>query len=422
MDIVLRKELNGKKVGEKVSNLTVKCAEDLIAQGYAEPVLNFEEKDTQELVEKTVQKAMEEVKPETKVRHDEVGVSRAYKGIFGKGRAASQAAYDFGAFILAKAGRSEETRAKFAQKLADRGIETKTFDGAFLVPTNTLPYVANLYEKFGVVRANGMVLPIGSGKNIVPQVTGDLTVEYPDAGAAPTGSEVTGSSVVLDAFKYQTYSEVPNETFADAVVNVGEVYATRIIKAMTKAEDLNAFYGDYTSTYANAKGINYVLSNSALSGNCIVTLTGSTWAAADIGTFQTAAGKLSAFADDDEAAWYCHKNFYYTIMFKLAMALGGANATEATMSVIGRNPMFMGRRVVFTQVMPSATASSKMSCVLGNLKQGVVLGDRQSLTIETSREAAFAKNALAIRAVERVALAVVNPIADAYPLIAIKTA
>lgn len=70
-------------------------------------------------------------------------------------------------------------------------------------------------------------------------------------------------------------------------------------------------------------------------------------------------------------------------------------------------PLFMGYPVEFSQVFPSATATTGVTAVLGNFSMGALFGDRQQTSIAFSEhatvggESVWERNQIAVRGTER---------------------
>jgi HK97 family phage major capsid protein len=90
--------------------------------------------------------------------------------------------------------------------------------------------------------------------------------------------------------------------------------------------------------------------------------------------------------------WFCHKRFFWNVMARLQLALGGNNYVD-----LGAGPVlqFLGYPVQFTQVLPSTTSASAKVCYLGDLSMGTTLGLRRQMSViaDTSRFVEFLQTA-----------------------------
>ncbi len=299
--------------------------------------------------------------------------------------------------------------------------------GGILVPTELIPNLILLIEKYGVFRRNALEWPMSSDSAIAPKLTSGLTVYCPGAGVAPTASDLSFGSVGLNAKKWITLTALDSELTEDAAIAVGEVVGLMIGQAFAKQEDLVGFLGDGTETYFGHTGITGALRKvDATIGNIksLVVGAGNAYGELTLANFETLVGVLPDYADDGNAKWFCHRLFYFTVMVRLALAAGGASATEIAFNRTTKEKYFLNYPVDFAQAMPKTAANDQICTVLGNLKQGAYLGDRRKLTIDRSTEAYFTTDQIGIRGTERVAPSVhgVGDTTDAGPICGMITA
>ena len=335
-----------------------------------------------------------------------------YNGMWGDLETAKTA----GLFVLASIFGNKRA----AEELDNRGIELKRFTekddkamgedvltaGGILVPTELIPNIIMLVEKYGVFRRNVLEYPMASDTALAPKLSSGLTVYCPGAGVAPTLSDATFKGVGLTAKKWMTLTALDTELDEDAAIAIGELIGFLIGYALAKKEDEVGFLGDGTSTYFGHTGITGALRAvdatiaNIKSLHVATTKVYSTMVAAD---FEGVLSILPDPADDDNTKWYCSRTFYYSVMVRLAMALGGANATEMQTGAISRQRTFMGYPVEFSAAMPKTAAANQIAAIFGNLKLGAYLGDRRKVTIGRSTDAYFTTDQIGIRGTERVA-------------------
>jgi len=204
-----------------------------------------------------------------------------------------------------------------------------------------------------------------------------------------------------------TLTALDSELNEDAAIAIGELIGFLIGQAFAQKEDEVGFLGDGTSTYFGHTGIAGALravhATIASIKSLVVSDTDATYANISLANLDNVCGILPDSADNGEAKWYCSRMFYYTVMVRLAMAAGGANATEILSGSVSREKTFLGYPVEFTQAMPKTQAASQICAILGNLNLGAYLGDRRKLTIDRSTEAYFTTDQIGIRGTERVA-------------------
>ena len=329
----------------------------------------------------------------------------------------------FGRLTLAMLGSSKDREWLIGNGAKAISGENDTA-GGFLAPITMRDDMIVLQEKHGVCRANTLVWPLSSDFEVVPKQTGELSVYCPGAGTAPTESDPTFGQVGIQAHEWLTYTLVNRNISEDAVVAVGQIVANSIARAFAKKEDNCAFNGDGTATYFNIQGLRAALV--AVDGTIaniagLIVGAGNAYSELTLANFESVAGILPEYADEG-AAWYCSRVFYWTVMARVALAAGGANATEVQM--FPREHQFLGYPVRFTQVMPTAEANDQVCCLFGDLGLASKLGDRRTLEVATSEHVKFAEGQIAIRGAQRVGITVhdVGDTSDAGPVVGLITA
>jgi HK97 family phage major capsid protein len=359
--------------------------------------------------------------------------SGLYNGMWGDLETAKLA----GLFILASIFGNK----KASEELDNRGIELKRFTekdekamgedvgstGGVLVPTELIPNIILLIEKYGVFRRNVLEYPMASDSALAPKLSSGLTVYCPGAGVAPTTSDAAFKSVGLNAKKWMTLTALDSELNEDAAIAIGELIGFLIGQAFAQKEDEVGFLGDGTSTYFGHTGIAGALrAVDATIANIksLVVGAGNAYSELTLANFDNVCGIVPDYADNGDLKWYCSRMFYYTVMVRLAMAAGGANATEILSGSVSREKTFLGYPLEFAQAMPKTEANSQVCAILGNLRLGAYLGDRRKLTIDRSTEAYFTTDQLGIRGTERVAPTVhgVGDTTNAGPICGLITA
>lgn len=359
--------------------------------------------------------------------------SGMYNGMWGDLETAKNA----GLFVLASVFKNEKAK----EQLEHKGLELTQFTdkdnkamgedvgstGGLLVPTELIPNIILLVEKYGVYRRNALEYPMASSDAIAPKLSSGLTVYCPGAGVAPTASDAGFKTVGLNAKKWMTLTALDSELNEDAAIAIGELVGFLIAQAFAKKEDEVGFLGDGTETYFGHVGIAGALrAVDATIGNIksLVVGSGNAYSELTLADFEAVVGTLPDYADDGNVKWYVSRKFYYTVMVALAMAAGGANATEILSGSVSSQKTFLGYPVEFTQAMPKTEANSQICAIFGNLKLGAYIGDRRKLTIDRSTEAYFTTDQIGIRGTERIAPSVhgVGDTTDAGPICGLITA
>ena len=279
--------------------------------------------------------------------------------------------------------------------------------GGALVTVEQIPSIIMLLETYGKYRANAQVMPMGAGETLQPKIDGLLPVYCPGEGGTITKDDPTVKVVALTPKTLCALTAYSMELEDDSLVYLGELLAGLFARSFAYYEDLCGFLGDGTSTYFGFKGITgALLAVDSTIGNIksLVVAAGNAYSEITLANFESVVGTLPDFADNGEAKWYAHRYFYWTVMVKLALALGGANATEVLSGAGARQKSYLSYPVEFTQVMPKAEANSQICALLANLRQGAYLGTRGGIEFAQSSERYFDQGLIAVRGRDRIAI------------------
>ncbi|MGD1042187.1 MAG: phage major capsid protein [Sedimentisphaerales bacterium] len=309
-----------------------------------------------------------------------------YKGIW----ANEQQAKEFGEIIRTIIGKPK-----------DIGTLTNQ-TGGILVPEIIAGQIIQLLGVYGKFRKNTFVFPMGSGKQIVPRMTADLTVYCPEEGKEITKSDIKLDPVGLYAKKLACLAVINRELEEDAIIGLAEIVGASLVRSLAKKEDEIGFCGDGTAKYFGMTGIIGALQkiNADPTRNPgLIVGTGNAYSELELDDFLKVIGILPTMADDG-AQWYMSKKFYYNVVYPLAKAAGVANIFEVLSSQKGR--YLFGYPVEFVHCMPYVEANSQICAILGDLKLGAYLGERKSIEIAQSYEVLFGNDQIALRGVERI--------------------
>ena len=167
-------------------------------------------------------------------------------------------AKNFGLFILASVMGHDAAK----KQLEDSGIELKRITsekamaegnqagGGIVVPTEFIPNLIVLQEKYGSYRRNTTVYPMASDSGIAPKLSSGLLVYCPGEGNAITPSDLTLTSVGLTAKMWCTLTAISAQLDEDSAIPLGELVGRQIAQAFAKKEDEIGFLGDGTANYS----------------------------------------------------------------------------------------------------------------------------------------------------------------------------
>lgn len=298
----------------------------------------------------------------------------------------------------------------------------------YSVPEQFGQDLIDLREMYGVARRVFRMLPMTSDTRTDPRRTGGLTANFEGEGDAGSESTKSWDQVRLTAKKLMVLARYSSELNEDSVISIGDDLAGEISYAFANKEDDCGFNGDGTSTYGGILGVRDRLKNVGTAG-LVTQASGNTLGAITLADFGKVVGKLPQYADTSMAAWICHRTFYYEVMETLLLAQGGVTAQETRASTRNPRPIFLGYPVEFSQVYPSATATSTVFCTLGDHSRGASFGDRRSESIAFSEHATvggenvFERDQIAIRGTERFDINVhdVGDASNAGPIVGLQT-
>ena len=332
------------------------------------------------------------------------------------GLTADARAYRFGVFCMAAMG-----NLNCQKKLAQWGMELKLQQsninsaGGYLVPEEFGQDLIDLRERFGTFRKYAKNVPMSSDTRTDPRRAGGLTAYFVGEGAAGTEDSKKWDQVRLTAKDLMIIARYTNQIDQDAAINIGDDLAGEISYSFAVKEDSCGWLGDGTSTYGGITGVGQRLLDvwtnysSADTAGTVKQGSSTGWSNLALTDFHKMVGKLPQFADNGDAAWYCHRAFFYSVMQKLMIASGGVTSLE----VRDGTPTleFLGYPVRFSQVFPGATVATTtgatMPVVFGNLAMAASFGDRRQDQIAFSDSATiggqsvFERAEIAIRGIER---------------------
>lgn len=278
--------------------------------------------------------------------------------------------------------------------------EGTTTAGGFLVPDEFKAEVLRLAPLYGVARQNARYVPMISDVTFIPAATSDNTAHWINEAAAVHSTDPAFKQVTLTINKLGAIPKLTNELLADANVNIISYLAETIAEEFAKAEDTQAF----TGTGSPFTG---VLSNT---GSPITTQAlGTTVGSLAYGDLVTATGNIFSNAKGN-AKFYFNRGVIAHI--RSLVSTTGQPIFGIITNTIGNFP------VVDTEVMPGTGDVSGTNYeygIFGDLRKGLLFGERGSITMKLSEDATvasdnlFEKDMVALRVIERVSMAVALP-------------
>lgn len=278
------------------------------------------------------------------------------------------------------------------------GSEFNPSTGGVLVPIEYDPTLIYLKERYGVTRKVANVVPMARDTKDAPRVTGIQAMSPVGELATMTPGDDNFDLVGLAVKKWGRLAQFPNELLDDSAISVADVFARTAIEAQTKAEDQTYFLGDGTAAYNNDVGLANALPTAAY-----VAASGNAWSAIVEGDINKVIGSVEN-TGIDTLPILCSRQFYAQVLQPMYTTSGrGFQEEFGSMFglVEGQGAVWKGFPVIFTQVLPTVSASASKCMYFGNFAAASMLGDRRDLTIATSEHFYFSSDAFAVRAISR---------------------
>jgi HK97 family phage major capsid protein len=274
--------------------------------------------------------------------------------------------------------------------------EGTTTAGGFLVPEEFKAEIQRLQPLYGVIRQNVRILPMAYDIVNIPVADREVTASWVNEAATIASTDPTFRQATLAINKLASIPQVTNELLADASVSVIDFLAMTIAEQFAKAEDQQGFNGT-GSPFVGALFATGVPQGSHAGGAVALSY-------GDISRFT---GQLYANALGN-AKFYLHRSMIARVQGLI---------TTAGAPIFGQttNSLF-GYPLVNTEILPSdGTVTGTNYGLFGDLRRGMIMGERGSMTMKITEEGTvggnnlFEKDMAALRVIERVALGVVLP-------------
>ena len=329
-----------------------------------------------------------------------------------------EACRNFGLFVIAHCIGNSNAK----EELESRGIKCQYVDekGNFssekasgfdpVIPEDFMAFLVERIGIYGTYRRNALIWPISGGSASFPILNADPAVYCLEAGVAPTASIIGFGAGGLSPKNWISYIPVPRSTMESAAIAIGEVVGRRLARAFGRKEDSCGFMGDGTSTYFNYVGLTQALLRVDSTPSNVMGLqvqaTAGAWSAIVLADIEGMQGRIHDDADDGiDLKWYCHKNFYYTVLLRIALGMTGTYASEVINTAYGRSPMFLGRPVeVVPPMHRTKPAVDHVPLLYGNLRMAAILGEARAYSLASDASVFFTSDSIAIRATERIGM------------------
>lgn len=294
-------------------------------------------------------------------------------------------------------------------KALDMQNSSSLGDGGYLVPEEFMAEILRLVPTYGIARRDCRIIPMRGNTKRMPALASSLVPVWLGEGETKSIKKFTLKQVQLVARKLACIVPATDEMLDDSAINIFTFLSQILAEAFGLAEDTALFRGN---------------------GGTIPGIFGT----ANIGEVVSEGAVVTGVTADDlnkmiygvPTAGRGGAKFYLNpTMLGVVQRLKDLNKNYIWQGPAGNKPgTIWNYPYEETDAMPAVTEQSTYYVVFGNLKN-VLFGDRQSLTLETSKDATLITGSLegddlevtslfqndlkAIRAVERLDIKVGIP-------------
>lgn len=272
-------------------------------------------------------------------------------------------------------------------------------DGGFLVPEEFRSQLLTLSLESSIVRPRATVLPMRSQRLPVPtiddtshatSVFGGIVADWTEEGAEMAETEARFARTVLQAKKLTVYSEAPNELVADA-----PAFGAFVDQVMPQAV---SFYEDLA--FLTGSGVGEPLG--MLTSTAAVEVAKESGQPADTIVWENIAGMYGRMLPSSlaRAVWIASPDTFKELAtMALSVGVGGGPVWIGFGEGDQAPPMkILGRPLFFSEKVPKLGDEGDLSFVDFGM---YLIGDRQTMTAQSSEHYKFRNDLTAFRIIER---------------------
>lgn len=276
--------------------------------------------------------------------------------------------------------------------------------GGNLTPKPLSQMLVDNREDIGITRQLVDIVAMSANTQDVPKAGSGLTVYAPGEATAITGSTYNTSQINLVALKRAVLNQLSSEVSDDAIMSMTDRSIREMGRALALQEDFELVNGDGTAPPNQSFGVTGLITGIADPGGVYTTAaTNTSWddiTATDVSKWL---GLLPSQYGDGTTI-ICSREFYWSVLMRIALELGGTSMTAAQSGPLNSQSrvggFYMGIPCVFTSQMPQATAVNTIHALYGNFMMSAMLGDRnQSVAISVDFD--FDKDVTTLRGTSR---------------------
>jgi HK97 family phage major capsid protein len=274
-------------------------------------------------------------------------------------------------------------------------------DGGFLVPETLRSQLLQIALEESVVRPLATVIPMDSARVPFPMIDsttnsgsvfGGMVAYWGEEGAALTDSSPKFGRVELDAKKLTGLSAVPNELLQDSIVSFSALIESLWPKALAFSEDAACMSGT---------GVGEPLGFMGAGNTAAVAVAAEAGQPADTITYENIVKMYSRMLPSSlsKAVWICSPDALPEL-FTMALSVGTGGGPIMITSAVGAAPMtIFGRPLIVSEKAGALGDRGDISFV--DLSY-YLIGDRQTMTADSSTDYAFGSDKTTFRIIQRV--------------------
>ena len=331
--------------------------------------------------------------------------------LYGSRHEAGQAAYEFGTLCQAFMCQDAAVREKAIEfckgnsRLGPQMVQVAGTNnvGGFTVPEHVASSVIAVRDRVGLISQLARRYQMVEETDHLNKRAGGLTVEKQGETTATGESNATLARVSLTAEDARTLTYISHKLLRGSAINFADFIVEEIAYAFADQIDAEGINGDGVAgtPYWGITGLVEGIGNGGE-----VTATGATTYATITSAHLTSlmalvpdrfhrrsngAGGSMAIGD---AGFICSRAVWHEV-FERIMQAGGGNTTSTLSSPTGF--AYAGYPIYFTDKMPKTYAATQSCILFGSVRDGMVLGERESMSIDFDASFRFNLDQIAIR-------------------------
>lgn len=274
-------------------------------------------------------------------------------------------------------------------------------DGGFLVPENLRSQLLQIALEMSVVRPLATVVPMDSARVPFPMIDsttnngsvfGGMVAYWGEEGAALTDSSPKFGRAVLDAKKLTGLSAVPNELLQDSIISFSALIETLWPQALAFSED---------AAFMSGSGTGEPLGFMGAGNSAAIAVSAESGQAADTIVYENIVKMYARMLPSSlsKAVWICSPDALPEL-FTMALSVGTGGGPIFINNAAGAAPMtIFGRPLIVSE--KAGALGDRGDIVFADLSYYLV-GDRQTMTADSSTDYAFGSDKTTFRIIQRV--------------------